>query len=152
MFDSVTNVYLAIHQVMCFGKYFFTRGYLCIWLARLQNMQNLSPEPRKRTILPRNRENFSETAYIFWWLFFTFFFAFFGQDWFTFYIFFGLFTSNHRKNHPNSNISYVKYQIFLLFITIFLGTRFLGSSENLDSAWNFLETHQIFFTTPLKLS
>ena len=31
------------------------------------------------------------------------------------------------------NATFMKYQIFLLFIKIFQGTRFLGSSENLDS-------------------
>ena len=31
------------------------------------NILGALTEPRKLTILPRNRENFSETSYIFWW-------------------------------------------------------------------------------------
>ena len=46
---------------------------------------------------------------------------------------FGIFASHYRKNYPRCNISLVKCQIFLLFMQIFLGARFLGSSENLDS-------------------
>ena len=86
------------------------------------------------TILPRNQENFSETSYFFGH-YFLHFLVFFGQDGCTYCfttIFFGIFSSNNWKNYPKCNISLVKYQIFLLFIKIFLGTRFLGSSENLD--------------------
>ena len=46
---------------------------------------------------------------------------------------FGIFVSNQRGKYPKYDISLVKYQIFLLLKEIFPGTRFLGSSENLDS-------------------
>ena len=62
--------------------------------------------------------------------------VFFGKNGCTYCfitIFFCIFASNNRKKYPKCNISLVKYQIFLLFIKFFLGTWFLGSSENLDS-------------------
>ena len=71
-------------------------------------------------------------------VFFFTFVVYFGQnDWTYFFItiFFGIFASHYRKKYPKGNISLVKYQIFLLFMKIFLGTRFLGSSKNLNSGW-----------------
>ena len=95
---------------------------------------NTCSESRKHTILPRNHENFSETSHFFW-RYFLLFWSFWGRmDVHIFsYLTFLSFLHHIRKNYQKCNISLVKCQIFLLFMKIFLGTRFLGSSENLDS-------------------
>ena len=46
--------------------------------------------------------------------------------------FFGIHFIKSIGNHPECTISLVKYQIFILFMKIFLGTRFLGSSKKLS--------------------
>ena len=92
-------------------------------------------EPRKHTILPRNHDNFSEASYFFSGKFFILW-SFSGRKGGTYCSrnsLFGIFVSNHWKNYPKCSISYDKYHFFLFFIKIFLGTRFLGSSGNLDS-------------------
>ena len=92
-------------------------------------------EPRKHTILPRNHDNFSEASYFFSGEFYTLW-SFSPRIGGTYHFrssFFHTFVFNLWKNQAEYSISVVKYQIFLLFIKIFLGTRFLGSSENLDS-------------------
>ena len=97
--------------------------------SRVQKTYYSSKEPRELF------RNFLLFLAIFFYIF-----VYFGQNGCTYCfitIFFGIFASNNRKNYPKFNIWLVKYQIFLLFIKIFLGTRFLGSYENLDSSWKF---------------
>ena len=96
-------------------------------------------EPRKHTILPRNHDNFSEASYFFSEEFYTLW-SFSPRIGGTYHFrssFFHTFVFNLWKNQAEYSISVVKYQIFLLFIKIFLGTRFLGSSKNLDHAFFF---------------
>ena len=95
----------------------------------------MQTEPRKHTILPRNHDNFSEASYFFSEEFYTLW-SFSPRIGGTYHFrnsFFHTFVFNLWKNQAEYSISVVKYQIFLLFIKIFLGTRFLGSSKNLDS-------------------
>ena len=100
------------------------------------NKTKVFTEPRKHKILPRNHNNFSEASYFFSEEFYTLW-SFSPRIGGTYHFrssFFHTFVFNLWKNQAEYSISVVKYQIFLLFIKIFLGTRFLGSSKNLDSA------------------
>ena len=107
-------------------------------------------EPRKHTILPRNHDNFSEASYFFSEEFYTLW-SFSPRIGGTYHFrssFFHTFVFNLWKNQAEYSISVVKYQIFLLFIKIFLGTRFLGSSKNLDSGVKFQFSRLVFDLDP----
>ena len=109
----------------------------------MSKIPNLTPEPRKHTILPRNHDNFSEASYFFSEEFYTLW-SFSPRIGGTYHFrssFFHTFVFNLWKNQAEYSISVVKYQIFLLFIKIFLGTRFLGSSKNLDSEAKIFNKH-----------